>query len=117
MNTKVIIAIYDVMIEYFMTPNVLPDEATALSSISAEISSPDAKNPIASAPHQFQVWKLGEIDDKGNIKPHKELICDCHTLIRPRRDATQSSDATTPAAAGDRKAGTLGLGSNARADA
>lgn len=78
------------MIGYYLTPFIAPDDNQILASLSAEISREDNKNAVAYAPHQFQVWQLGEIDDEGNLTARKELLCDCSSLIRPRRTTTES---------------------------
>lgn len=93
------------------------DEKQMLSGLSAEISRHDNKNPIALVPDQFQVWRLGEIDDEGNVTAEKQLVCTCNTLVRVGRQSTEPRGGTTPAEAGNRIAGTLGLGGNSRADA
>lgn len=98
------------MIGYYLNPFVAPDDNQVLASISADISRQDNVNAIAYAPHQFQVWQLGEINDEGIIKPHKELICDVHTLVRARREPAKQGDTQAPSPVGNSTQRVNGLG-------
>lgn len=91
--TKIVVAIKDLMINYFMTPVICDNEKQALAGISAEISRENNLNPIACVPDQFQVWKLGEIDHEGNLIPGQELLCTANTLVR--RAATEQASGET----------------------
>lgn len=111
-----IYAVRDRLIDYFMVPFVAPDDNQVMASISQEVSRPDNPNAIASAPHHFEIWKLGEISEDGHIKPGKELVCDVSTLVRVRRETTESAANKAAQNAGASAQAINGSGGNARAD-
>lgn len=78
------------MIDYFMVPFAAPNENEAMAGIAHEVNRVDIQAAIQSAPHHFELYSLGEIDDNGTIYAKKELVCDCSTLVRPRRESTES---------------------------
>lgn len=96
------------MIGYYLMPFVAPDDNQVLASISLDVSRQDNQYAIAYAPHQFQVWQLGEINDEGTITPRKELICDCSSLVRARRETPKPSAGEAESTAGGRQTGLNG---------
>lgn len=91
-----IYAVRDRMIDYFLTPFAAPNDQEVMASLSNEINRPDNINAIAQAPHHFELYLLGEIDENGTIFPKKELICDCSSLVRARRESPVTSARETP---------------------
>lgn len=85
-----IYAVRDRMIDYFLMPFAAPSDNEVMASLSNEINRPDNINAIAQAPHHFELYQLGEIDENGTIFPKKELVCDCSNLVRPRRETAKS---------------------------
>jgi len=81
-------AVKDRMIDYFMVPFPAPDDNQALAGV-AEAVNGERQSAISQAPHHFEVYLLGEIDEHGTIFPKKELICDCSSLVRTRRESTE----------------------------
>lgn len=77
-----IYAIRDNLIDYFMQPFAAPDDRAVLAAIATQINTQGNMNDIAQAPHYFEVWKLGEVTDQGNIVPGREKIANCSSLIR-----------------------------------
>jgi len=83
-------AIRDRMIDYFMVPFACPDDHQAMAGVSQEVNREDITAAIQQAPHHFELYSLGEIDENGTIFPHKELLCDCSSLVRARRQPAES---------------------------
>lgn len=78
-----IYAIKDRLIEYFQQPFVGPTDKQVQAAISVAINNPEAMNALSQAPHHFELWQLGEIDEEtGRITPRQELVCDCSVLVR-----------------------------------
>ncbi|QXP07994.1 MAG: nonstructural protein [Arizlama microvirus] len=78
-----IYAVRDRLLDYYMQPFAGPDDKAVLASIAKIINSQGEQSDIAQAPHHFEVWELGEIDQEGHINPTRKLIADCAALIRP----------------------------------
>lgn len=78
-----IYAIRDRMINYYLTPFAAHTDREVQASIATAINNPESLDAIAQAPHHFEIWILGEIDEDGNLKEHKELLATCDSLIRP----------------------------------
>lgn len=107
-----IYAVRDRLIDYFMLPFVAPDDHQVMASLSQEVSRPDNPNAIASAPHHFELWKLGEIHEDGVITPGQELVCDVSTLVRVGRQTTQPAVDQTAKLAGTGEKTINGIGGN-----
>lgn len=80
--TVQIYAIRDRLIDYFMQPFVGPDDKSVLASVARLINQGEITSDIAQAPHHFEVWKLGEVTEEGNLCPDRQLLADCSSLIR-----------------------------------
>lgn len=59
-----------------------PSDKEALAAIANAVNSEDSQHAIAKAPHHFEVWELCEIDENGEVKPHKALLADASSLVR-----------------------------------
>ncbi|QXP08145.1 MAG: nonstructural protein [Arizlama microvirus] len=77
-----IYAIRDRLIDYFMQPFVGPDDKSVLASVARLVNTGEVTSDIAQAPHQFEVWCLGNVSDDGHLVPEKQYLADCHSLIR-----------------------------------
>jgi len=78
-----IYAVRDRLIDYYMQPFVGPNEKEVMHALSRTINNSEDTNGIAQAPHHFELWELGIIDDEeGQITPTRRLVCDCASLIR-----------------------------------
>lgn len=76
-----IYAIHDRMIAYFMQPFIGNDDKQVAASI-AETINGEGLHAIQQAPHHFELWRLGSIDEEGNVTKDKEYICSCDSLVR-----------------------------------
>ena len=77
-----IYAIKDRLIDYFMQPFVGPDDKTVLASVARLVNQGEVTSDIAQAPHQFEVWALGIVQEDGTLTPEREYLADCSSLIR-----------------------------------
>lgn len=77
-----IYAVRDRLIGYFMQPFVGPDDKNVLASVARLINQNEVTSDIAQAPHQFEVWRLGRVEEDGTIVPDKEYLQDCSALVR-----------------------------------
>lgn len=78
------------MIDYFMVPFPAPSDAEAMAGIATAVNDINTNGAIQNAPHHFELYLLGELDEHGTIFPKKELVCDCSALVRPRRQSAES---------------------------
>lgn len=76
-----IYAIRDRLIDYFMQPFVGPEHKAVLASV-AKIVNMEGQSDIAQAPHHFEVWQLGEVDQDGHLTAKLDFIADCSSLVR-----------------------------------
>jgi len=77
-----IYAIRDRLIDYFMQPFVGPDDKTVMASVARLVNQGEVTSDIAQAPHQFEVWTLGQVTDDGHLVPERQYLGDCSSLIR-----------------------------------
>lgn len=112
-----IYAIRDRLIDYFQQPWAAPGDKEVMTAIAAAINNGENNSAIAQAPHHFEIWRIGEVDEQGHITPSREFLGDCSSLIRggvrgggggnPREEKAQST--------GNGLSGPpSGLGANAR---
>jgi len=96
-----IYAIRDRLIAYYLHPFAASNDKEVLAAVATTINREGNPDAIAQAPHHFELWELGIIDDEeGQITPTRRLVCDCASLIRvgvrPRREreGAQAAEAT-----------------------
>lgn len=77
-----IYAVRDRLIDYYMQPFVGPNDKEVMAALARTVNNIEDTNGIAQAPHHFELWELGTIDEEGNITPTRKLVCDCASLIR-----------------------------------
>lgn len=77
-----IYAIKDVMLEYFLTPFAAPGDKEVIAAISTVINAGGIHDAIAQAPHHYEIWQLGTVDQDGHIHAHKSLVQGCGSLVR-----------------------------------
>lgn len=77
-----IYAVRDRLIDYYMQPFVGPSDKEVMSALARTVNNTGDTNGITQAPHHFELWELGKVDDEGNITPTRKLVCDCASLIR-----------------------------------
>ncbi|QCQ85021.1 nonstructural protein [Blackfly microvirus SF02] len=77
-----IYAVRDRLIDYFQQPFAAPGDKEVLTAISAAVNTEGNDNAIAQAPHHYEVWRLGEVDDQGHINASKEFLADVSSLVR-----------------------------------
>lgn len=80
----------DRMMDYYMQPFAAADDKAVMSAVARIINTPGSNNdPVAQAPHHFEIWKLCNITELGNTYQAKEFVADCATLVRPGRQSTE----------------------------
>lgn len=77
-----IYAVRDRLIDYYMQPFVGPNEKEVMAALARTVNSQEDTNGITQAPHHFELWELGNVDEEGHINPTRRLVCDCASLIR-----------------------------------
>lgn len=88
-------AIRDRLLDFYMQPFLGPDDKPVLAALSNQISQEDNTDAISKAPHQFEVWKLADINEEAHVIPNKQLIATCDSLIRRNfREEPQSRTST-----------------------
>jgi len=91
-----IYAIRDRLIDYFMQPFVGPEDKAVLASVARLVNQGEVTSDIAQAPHQFEVWSLGQVTDDGHLVPERQYLGDCSSLVRPGRRTPAAGDRETP---------------------
>lgn len=92
-----IYAIKDRLIDYFMQPFVGPDDKSVLASVARLVNQGEVTSDITQAPHQFEVWTLGIVQEDGTLTPERQYLADCASLIRSniRKDPRHAGDQET----------------------
>jgi len=98
-----IYAIRDRLIDYYMRAFSAPDDKDVLASIAATINEGDPNSALAKAPHHFEIWRLGKVTEEGDLRPGKELIADCASLVRDNIPATPQLPGTPTTQQADRR--------------
>lgn len=77
-----IYAIRDRLINYFMAPFAGPDQhADIFAAVATQVNG-DTNDAICQAPHHFEIWTLGEVQEDGTLVPKREFLADCSSLVR-----------------------------------
>jgi hypothetical protein len=79
-----IYAIHDRLIDFWMRPFAAPDNKEVMHSLATQVNNDENVNPINQAPHQFDLYELGHIDEQGNLHAERKQICTLSSLIRAR---------------------------------
>lgn len=77
-----IYAVRDRLIDYFQTPFVAPGDNEVKAAMARMINNGEVTSDIQQAPHQFQIWCLGEVHEDGHIEPQQVIVAECASLIR-----------------------------------
>jgi len=77
-----IYAIRDRLIDYFMRPFFLENDKAAMQAIAEIVNDKEGASAIAQTPHQFELWRLADIEENGEVKGSKEYLGDASGLIR-----------------------------------
>lgn len=78
-----IYAIRDRLINYYQTPFMAHTDKEVLASLAKLINGEDINiHEIAQAPQHYEIWRLGQVDQDGDLIQDKELLADCASLIR-----------------------------------
>ncbi|QXP08499.1 MAG: nonstructural protein [Arizlama microvirus] len=79
-----IYAIRDRLIDYFLQPFVAPNDNEVKASIAQTINQDHGGRhvPIAANPHDFEVWRIGEVTEDGHVVPEREYLCTAASLLR-----------------------------------
>lgn len=101
-----IYALRDRFLDYYLDPVTQHDDKAALQAVSTHVSG-DLNDAIQSAPHHFELWRLGKVEN-GHVIPEKEFLADVHSLVRARRPATGAKPATPERTAAERRYETQG---------
>lgn len=91
-----IYAVRDRLLDYFQRPMAMPNVKDLLTALAREINDPETKHEIAQAPDHFEIWEIGEVDEQGHLIANRQLICNCHTLIRAGVWKRRTEGATEP---------------------
>lgn len=94
MNIMGIYAIRDRLLDHLMAPFIATGDKEVLHSLSALINDKDTKHAIAQAPHHYEVYKLGTVDQDGTIVARKEFIADASSLVRRSDGETRTAGNT-----------------------
>lgn len=92
-----IYAIKDRLIDYFMAPFAAPGDKEVLAALATRVNQQldgQTNDAIIQAPHHFEIWRLGEVNEGGHLSANREFIADCSSLIRGgiRRAEARTAD-------------------------
>jgi hypothetical protein len=71
----------DVLLDHYLHVFAAPDDKQVLSAIAQQVNSND-QGALTQTPSHFQVWRLGQVTDEGDVIPDKTLIAECSALVR-----------------------------------
>lgn len=77
-----IYAVRDRLLDYYMTPFVAPNDNEVKGALARTVNNQEDTNGIAQAPHHFELWELGIVEEDGHITKTRIFVCDCSSLIR-----------------------------------
>lgn len=109
-----IYAIRDRLIDYFLPPFIAHHDHAVLASISAQIGKGETNDVLAQAPHHFELWRLGEVQEDGHINANREFIADCSTLIRAEWKSAKPGEGGTDGPPGRGRASPGGVREDTR---
>lgn len=75
-------AVKDRLIDYFMQPFAAHDDKDVLTAFANLINIGNTNDAIAQAPHHFEIWRIAEVTEQGDIVASKEFLAECSSLIR-----------------------------------
>lgn len=75
-------AIRDRMLDFYMCPFPGNSDKEVLASVARLINSGESQDAIAKAPQHFEIWRLCEITETGEINVQRELLADAVSLVR-----------------------------------
>lgn len=111
-----IYSIRDRMMDYFMQPFIGPDDKPVIAGVAEQING-DGIHAINRTPHYFEIWRLGEINEEGEVTAAKELIAECGSLVRGSvREQPAPGDRTLPQAPGSQQGAPSGSTGKTDAD-
>lgn len=73
------------MLDYFMVPFAAPGDKEVLSAMAQRINLNNTgadTDAIKQAPHHFEIWQLGQIEENGRLTPKLDFLADCSSLVR-----------------------------------
>jgi len=91
-----IYAVRDRLIDYYMHPFAGNNDKDVLAAIAAAINREGNLDAIAQAPHYFEVWRIGKVNDDGHVESSRELLGGCEGLVRPKKAAELHEYAAGP---------------------
>lgn len=79
-----IYALRDRLLDYFLVPFVAPGDNEVKAALAQRINTTtgEIEDALIQAPHHFELWQLGEVQEGGNIVPKIDFLADCSSLIR-----------------------------------
>lgn len=83
------------MLDYFLPALIASSEKQVMASLAMSVNSGETADALTQAPHHFELWELGTIDDEGNVTPTRKLITDASSLVRDGVRHRSSRDTTT----------------------
>jgi len=79
----IICAIRDRMLDYFQPPVCVNRIQDLMAAIAKGINDHGAtQHEIGQAPDHYELWKIGEVDDQGNVHANREYITNCASFVR-----------------------------------
>lgn len=94
-------AVRDRLIDYFMKPFAAPNDKEVLASLAVAINQGEGNSALEQTPHHFEIWRLGSVTETGDLRPGKELLATCDSLVRGSIRRGSESGAPKPPIAPD----------------
>lgn len=98
-----IYALRDRLIGYYLHPFAGASDKEVLAAVATNVNG--RNSDISQAPHHFEIWKLGRVDEEGHIHQERELLAGCDSLVRGdlRKTGEPGSRPVAPAAPPSRR--------------
>lgn len=76
-----LMAVRDIKLDSFIEFVVYPNVPTCMRALTRRVNSGSSEDPVAIWPEDFELWSLGQVDDKtGDIEPATTKVCRCLDL-------------------------------------
>jgi len=78
-----IYAIRDRLLNYYQAPFAAHTDQDVLHALTVRINTDQGRHDLVQkAPHHFEIWKLGSVQEDGHLIGRPEFLADLSTLIR-----------------------------------
>lgn len=75
-------SVRDRLLDFLAPPFVAPSDFQVMQALANTVNQGKDTDAYKAAPHHFELYRLAEIDEQGNVTPGKTFLCDLASLVR-----------------------------------